>query len=122
MLFILSGCGKHLKNINSNTNFETQSTTTDSRTFDTQSMISEKSTVKTESVLNEDAQTIREENEESDNEDYDHEYEDFENTFIQDYLPKFQGVCETSSSLTEALLINWIVKSIIIEVNLSCFK
>jgi hypothetical protein len=118
MLFILSGCGRYLKNINRNTNFETQSTTTDSRSFDTQSMISEKSTVKTESVINEDTQTIKEENDDSENEDYDYEYEDFENTFIQDYLPKFQGVCETSNALAEALLLDWIVKSILIEVNI----
>ncbi len=117
MLFILSGCGRYLKNVNSNTNSETQSTTTDNRTSDTRSITSEKSTINTESVINEDTQTIKEDIEESDNEDYDYEYEDFENTFIQDYLPKFQGVCENSNALSEALLLDWIAKSILIEVN-----
>jgi len=118
MLFILSGCEKYLKNANSNNNSETQSTTNDNRTIDTQSMISEKSIAKTESVINEDTQTIKEEIEDSDYEDFDYEYEDFENTFVQDYLPKFQGVCENSSALSEALLLDWITKSILVEVNI----
>ncbi len=47
---------------------------------------------------------------------------DFENLFIGEYLPKFIYECENSSSLTQSLLLTWIIRSILIKVtNINIF-
>lgn len=43
--------------------------------------------------------------------------EDFLNSFVGDYLVKFKSLSESSSSLVETLLLTWIIRSILIQVN-----
>lgn len=55
-----------------------------------------------------------EENQIQDIDDYDEE--DFENIFVNEYLPKFKNTIESSSSLIQSFLLTWIIRSVLIQV------
>jgi hypothetical protein len=119
--YILSGCAYYIKN-KSKIFEENQSLIADSQSI--VSFQSSKSKMSSVLTIQDDAQTIKDEDsdkddeqeedeDEDENEDFDH---DFGNTFVVEYLPKFQSICESSSSLTESLLLDWVVKSILVQV------
>ena len=46
---------------------------------------------------------------------------DFEATFVCDYLPRFKTLCENTNNISSCLLIIWIFRSLLLQVELILF-